>query len=364
MKTILVKAYAHMNLGDDLFIKMLCERYKETKFYLFATERYTKVDGFRLDNLTIEYNNSLYKKILTRIGRAFNIPNILEDRCAKSVDGVVNIGGSIFIENDFSQEDLNVRVRNLENGKNYFILGSNFGPYKTESFKETYNKFFKECRDVCFRDTKSYELFKELENVRVGQDIVFSLDEEKIEPSETKGYNLISVILPSRRKGLERSEGEYFQRLKDIVIESVKAGERVKLISFCEDEGDELAIDKLLSMIPNEYGRNISKYFYKGDINEALRVIKGAKRVIATRFHAMILGFVFKKPVFPICYNEKMENVLKDLDFKGNYVYIDKVSKLTYDRVIENESLDEKTLLEAASGGEKQFQGLDEFLEN
>lgn len=41
MKNILVKAYLNQNLGDDLFVYILAERYKNKRFYLI---NYNKID--------------------------------------------------------------------------------------------------------------------------------------------------------------------------------------------------------------------------------------------------------------------------------------------------------------------------------
>ncbi|MEG1450406.1 MAG: polysaccharide pyruvyl transferase family protein [Cetobacterium sp.] len=358
MKKVLVKAYTQVNLGDDLFIKMLCERYKNTNFYLFTTPEYKELKGIDGDNLKVMYNDSFLKKVISNLGRKFGIPNILEDMFSRNVDAVVNIGGSIFIENDFSEEDFKIRERNLKNGKNYFVLGANFGPYKNEAFKEKYLNFFKQCQDVCFREGYSYELFKELENIRFGKDIVFSL---KGNPSEGD-YVLFSIILPSERPELVKFESEYFNRLKALVLEIVKSGKKVKLMSFCKGEGDEEAISKLFNMIPNEYHKNISTYFYRGDLNEALEVIEKSESVVATRFHAMILGFVFKKSVFPIVYSKKMTNVLEEIDFKGKFVTFQNMRDLTYEKFKENAPLSVETLESVAKDGEKQFEKLDEFL--
>lgn len=229
MKKILIKAYAQLNLGDDLFIKMLCERYKDTEFYLFATPEYENLKGIETNNLKILYNNTFAKKILFRLGRKFGVYNILEDLKAKELDGVVNIGGSIFIENDFSKEDFKIRERNLEFGKNYFILGANFGPYKSEAFKSMYHDFFKKCKDVCFRERYSYELFKDLENVRFGKDIVFSLKQETVAKED---YVLFSIILPSARPGFSGIESEYFNRLKTLTLDIIKSGKKLNLCPF------------------------------------------------------------------------------------------------------------------------------------
>ena len=361
MKKILIKAYAQLNLGDDLFIKMLCERYKDTEFYLFATPEYENLKGIQSNNLKILYNNTFAKKILFRLGRKFGVSNILEDLKAKELDGVVNIGGSIFIENDFSKEDFKVRERNLEFGKNYFVLGANFGPYKNENFKKMYHEFFKKCSDVCFRERYSYELFKDLENVRFGKDIVFSL---KQEPLEKENYVVFSIILPSARPGFNGIESEYFNRLKSLTLEIIKSGKNVKFMSFCQGEKDEEAIKKLFNMIPNDQHKYITKYFYRGDMNEALDILNKADSIVATRFHAMILGFVLKKPVFPIAYSKKMTNVLEDLDFKQNFVSLDNLQGLNYEKFKENEALSPNVITRAAQDGERHFLKLDEFLKS
>lgn len=361
MKKILIKAYAQLNLGDDLFIKMLCERYKDTEFYLFATPEYENLKGIESNNLKILYNDTFAKKILFRLGRKFGISNILEDLKVKELDGVVNIGGSIFIENDFSKEDFKVRERNLELGKNYFVLGANFGPYKNETFKSMYHEFFKKCKDVCFRERYSYELFNDLENVRFGKDIVFSLKQNTV---ESEDYVVFSIILPSARPGFNGIESEYFNRLKALTLDIIKGGKKVKFMSFCQGERDEEAINRLLNMIPNEQHKYISKYFYRGDMGEALEVLSRADSVVATRFHAMILGFVLGKPVFPIAYSKKMTNVLEDLEFKQNFVSLENLQGLNYEKFTENEALSVNTILRAAQDGERHFLKLDEFLKS
>ena len=43
MKKIKVYAYTRQNLGDDLFIKILCERYPNTQFVLYAPNVYKDI---------------------------------------------------------------------------------------------------------------------------------------------------------------------------------------------------------------------------------------------------------------------------------------------------------------------------------
>ena len=69
------------------------------------------------------------------------------------------LGGSLFAENKGMIAE-KMQFRNLEyatnKAKKSFVIGSNFGPYKTEQFKTNYTKLFKNMEDVSFRDQKSY----------------------------------------------------------------------------------------------------------------------------------------------------------------------------------------------------------------
>jgi colanic acid/amylovoran biosynthesis protein len=48
--------------------------------------------------------------------------------------------------------------------------------------------------------------------------------------------------------------------------------------------------------------------------DDMLYAIKNASYIIATRFHSMIMGLSCKVPLIPVVYNQKMMNVLEDLN--------------------------------------------------
>lgn len=241
-----------------------------------------------------------------------SLRTIIANRC----DAIVHIGGSIFMQrgnwNGLKDE------RRTEVKKPYYVLGSNFGPYQDEKFYTDHYELFKKYTDICFRDTHSYELFKELNNVRLADDIVFQLKSKDRIKMEEKV--MISVIKPSFRKNLEHYDDIYYKKIKDLTVSFINRGYSVVLMSFCEAEGDKEAIEKILSIIPENISSNIQKYYYKHDIEQALDVIASSAFVVATRFHAMILGWVYNKPVYPIAYSRKMNNVMENLNFKGSYI--------------------------------------------
>lgn len=75
-KRVLLNAYLVNNLGDDLFIRIICERFKDIIFYIIKSEPYTDAFGI-IPNI----------KICSR-----------EDILKIKFDLEVMIGGSLFMQ--------------------------------------------------------------------------------------------------------------------------------------------------------------------------------------------------------------------------------------------------------------------------
>lgn len=357
MKKIFVFAYTNFNLGDDLFIKILCERYTDTKFILCAPKDYRKNFDY-LNNLVVIPSDSFVIKIVNYI--LLKLLNIsIREIIANTCDGIVNIGGSIFMQSENWKKKIKRRKKVLK--RPFFLLGCNFGPFTDENYYTEYKEIFKSYTDVCFRDRYSYELFKELKNVRYASDIIFQLKKNKFKQENNE--IAISVIKPSFRKELKNLDRAYYDKIRDIIIYFSNCGYKINLLSFCKNEGDEEAIEEILKILPDTYVNNVEKIFYRNNINDILNVIGTAKYIIATRFHSMIIGWVYNKPVFPIIYNKKMTNVIKDIQFKGESIDIQNISELTVEDLISNMSSEPFDVSYQISDAEKHFAKLDIFLE-
>ncbi|MGL4866633.1 MAG: polysaccharide pyruvyl transferase family protein [Cetobacterium sp.] len=367
MEKIIIKAYTEFNFGDDLFIKILCDRYSKINFIVSTNKNYTQLKGLKFQNLKIINFEIFYLRVINYIFRKLKISeNIISEITYKTSKAVINIGGSIFMQHYKSNNcKLTHRENELKMNKNYFVMGANFGPYTDEKFYKSHYDIFQKYIDVCFRDKESYNLFKDLKNVRLASDIVFSLDTNRNCKNEEKSseYILYSIIKPSIRSYLRNKDEEYYIKMKECIIEGIEKGENIKLMSFCQAEGDEDAIDRIYQILPKEYSKFITRYDYKGDINEALEVIQKSKYIVAARFHAMILGFIYNKPVYPIVYSKKMTNVLDDIDFegtRGDFLELDKIKK---ENIYSNKLLNKKTLEFLKEDSKNHFKKLDDFLD-
>ena len=360
---IFVKGYWNSNLGDDLFLKTLCERYPDENFNVLANKDATTTIN-EIPNLNITVKN-IFDKIFTitssRIVAYSNIASFdKEYRLAKKNDIVCEIGGSIFKmpQNGmgylFSQRE---KISSLDNP--YLIVGSNFGPYFHKYQIENYKRLFSKCYGVVFRDKKSYSLFKNNRNISFAPDVILSMNtsENKIDQSSLSNYVLISVIDPSNRFD-ESIARYYYNYLISLTSYYISKDILVVLMSFCDNEGD-LNFAQRISQKLNS--KNLKIYNHQ-NIEASLRMIQNAKKIIATRYHAMILGWLYQIPTFAICYDTKMSNVIKNFFPDQESLSIKELNSTNFIPP-KFSVIKDKELKKLKKSSRKQFSYLDDLIE-
>ena len=355
----MIYAYTHFNVGDDLFIKILCERYPNTRFILHAPREYKKTFK-EINNMHLYPNDSIFIRGFNYVFRKLHMYNFSQHLIAKTCDLVVHIGGSLFIQNINWRDDLrNTKALKIKD-KPFFLLGPNFGPFHDQAFYLEHRDIFKQYTDICFREKHSYNLFKDLSNVRLADDIVFQLKKQNVQ--QTEKSVVISVIKPSIRKSLESYDAVYYEKISDITVDLIEKGYNITLMSFCEFEGDQEAIESIMKLVPTKHSQMITKHFYKHNLEDTLNIIARSSFVIATRLHAMILGWVYNKPVFPIVYNDKMTYIMSDIGFKGLSSDFKRLHTLKSDQVLKSIEINAIDVSKQTVSAEKHFEKLDAYL--
>ena len=159
---IFLKAYTKKNLGDDIFVKIISEKYPDNVFYLPESANYLDINNLAFYNL--KFNKMLKLISLGRISK--------DVIAMKKCDVSVMIGGSMFIEP-------NSYFRKIISIINYiplfdFIIGVNFGPYYSQIYYKKFLKYFANVKQICFREKKSYNMFPSLKNTYWAPDIIFN----------------------------------------------------------------------------------------------------------------------------------------------------------------------------------------------
>ncbi|WP_294184185.1 polysaccharide pyruvyl transferase family protein [uncultured Clostridium sp.] len=327
MKKVLVCAYLEFNLGDDLFLKIIFEKYPNVNFVIFNCDKKYKKLFRNYKNVRIE--NSLILKIF----KEFGLKSIIKK--LQNYDILLYIGGSIFMQFNHWKKQFKNRKNIIDlfsyNKKPIFIIGANFGPFYEKTFVNLYKKEFKKCTDICFRDTYSYNLFKDLNNVRVEPDVIFQLKTKSVK--KIKKSIGISIINLKNRDNLKTYQQIYNLKIKEIIEKAISKNNIVKLFCFCEREGDMIAIKDIIKILDKRYYKNISIVNYSGNINEFLLQFKQMENIIGSRFHACILSQVFDQGLYPIIYSDKIYNVLKDIDMLHEYTYIKNLKDLNVEHI-------------------------------
>lgn len=373
-----VRAFVKSNLGDDLFLYVLCSRYTKEKFIVCGFHefqksisdirnlRYVSIDqpvtkwAFRILNFIPILFNQVCKKIkgktLLRKIRCFDVVSAL---CENNI----LISGSLFIENE---QEKNIYYKNEEKyyARHPYVLGCNFGPYYTMEYLDRHRKLFEKAKQVSFRDSYSKNLFC-WSQITWYPDILFSYPKEKCERPDMENYILISVLDSGKDlSDTSMSAEKYTDFMIKLVNRLTAASEKVVLMGFCKEQGDHIVCNKICEGVM-EKQRVLVLNYPEIHYNQAVGYIANAKYVVATRYHAMILGWLYEKNVYPIVYNEKMKHVIEDISDKIVYSDINDLNDGTIEKIIQSIKEEKFTLHDqvryAIEKSEMHFEKLDEL---
>lgn len=348
MKKVFVMAYLRKNFGDDLFVKMLLEKYKNIDFYI-------KHDEYEFVDILDKYNNLhvLYGK---------DTDEELYNSNLNEYDAYVYIGGSIFMEGgssyNLSEKFYDFVKRCRENNNPFCYISCNYGPFQTQEYFELSKKDFKECTDICFRDLYSYNLFKDIETVRYAPDFAFCYNSPKVKKQkDTVG---ISVINLNIRNDLKNKNDKYMKFLEKNIKKYISLGKDVFLFSFCKCEGDEDTIEAILKLFPNENHLHVVKY--TGDIDDFLKQYNLMEYMICARFHAMILSSIAMQKIYVMSYSKKIDRVIEDLNLSLPILHINELED-NYELSLEQfKSVDNEKIQKISKDAQKQDEAIRKYI--
>lgn len=344
MKKVFVMAYLRKNFGDDLFVKMLLEKYQNIDFYI-------KYDKYEYLDILDKYDN-------LHVLDGKDTDEELYNSDVNEYDAYVYIGGSIFMEGgssyNLSEKFYDFVKRCKENNKPFCYISCNYGPYQTQEYFELSQKDFKECTDICFRDLYSYNLFSDIETVRYAPDFAFSYNTPKVEKQkDTVGITVINLNI---RNDLKDKNDEYMKFLERNIKNYISLGKDVFLYSFCKAEGDEETIEAILKMFPNESHLHVVKY--DGDIDKFLNKYNSMEYMICARFHAMILSSIAMQKIYVMSYSKKIDRVIEDLQLDLPVLHIKELDD-NYDLSLEKfKSVDNEKIQKISKEAEKQDEAI------
>ncbi len=358
---IVLYGYYHHNLGDDIFFDMLFKRYPDVMFYILFEPDYAEFFS-RYPNVRFYDSTRPLVGKINAFGQKFRKDNFFERLLIRLCDGAMHIGGAIYQQTGNWQLDFDIRKERKLCGRKFFAISNNFGPYSTDAYRDMWAKEFKKWTDICFRDRYSYKLFRDIPTVRYAPDLLFGYPIEQKRSEKKIAVSLIDAFLDGRP--FERNTAEAYENtLTEMIKRFVSDGYTVSLLSFCAFEGDNAAADRILAALPEEISSNVKNVVYSNNLSEITNEIETSEYVVATRFHAMVLGYIAGKKVLPLCYSEKTSNVLTDLGLSDSPIILEDIPNFTAEElIVRANEITEERKNELCEMSKQQFAGFDKFV--
>lgn len=373
-RSILLDSYLASNFGDDLLISLLCRRYPDNDFYLMCEESYlTRLGGLANIHAVGEMSPdraSLANRFVDKMRLSVGFPRSRFSRLfkARTFDLYLLFGGSLFIEGDRildrgRRAELQLAVKRSRAAG---IMNCNFGPYNSQAYLEAYRKVLGQMDFLSFRDSKSYDLFRDMENCVYGADLSLSLAGEPelqlTSPVDdaSRGSRTMSIfpVLLTGRSGLAKYDKAYFDTIEELARGFlVEKDTQVVLIPCCEAEGDVEACERLCERLADS-GR--VEVLYSADVERIIRQIQESDILIASRFHSVCVGIANNIPVYVLSYSKKIDNMLSDLGISGRCVDIDTMDVKDADEI--EATVTSPAAHERMATAEKQFEKLESAL--
>ena len=326
-----VDIYLDHNLGDDLFLDTLLQRYPEHDFYVGIPSH--------VERLNIHFNRYSNLKKISPIGIK-NIFNVID------FDAYILIGGSVYM-------DLNKSFRRLWlsrlfksiicalSQKPFYVIGANLGPFNTKLGKLLLFIHFNVIKHISVRDKHSYDLlkrWKKFNTYSIAPDVVFSHTTKTTSTSTSTSTLGISVINTSRHIYAQEAYIKKIAALINLYL-SKSSSNSILLMGFDGGlENDNAIIQRVLED-QNMDRIKVLNYSPDLDMMSFLNEFKKCDSIVCSRFHAMILAIKYNKKIFPICYSEKMSNVLLDMKHENLGINYENIDDLDVERVVDELSL-------------------------
>ena len=366
-KELLLFACIEKNIGDDLFIHCICQRYPQHSFVISKGAAYGSlktIPNLRFSTMLKYWNffNAVVgrngpRRLIKKLGKAFFGIFLGRHKCS------VMIVGNAFKNYSYAgPQQIEWLSSRIALSEEFFLISTNFGPYRDERWVSDCAQVFAELTDICFRDQESVRLFSSLKNVRYAPDAIFSMGKQNraCYGGRIVIVSMIDCAFRDRSEKIHQCQIPFEQWIVGLVDRFTEDGLKVVLVNSNVRQ-DRPASERVYNRVKDP--DKVTIIDYDGDIYAILKLYEQAVAVISTRLHTLILSLLYDVPVFPIVYDEKVKGVLNSCAFTEESIPIESIMACDYDRVerqLCNYSyvLPDAIVIEA----EKQFEVLDNQL--
>ena len=218
----------------------------------------------------------------------------------------------------------------------FFLLGCNMTRIKSDSYINFMKYIFKGLHDICFRDKYSLNYFH-LKNTRYAPDLVFNYPLQHYKKKKKVVISVWGCLTKCDEMPQWKWAEDQWKSYKCFIINIIEyfndIDYQIELLSLCESEGDLQACELIKKETRT---KKLTILNYKGNTDEVVCCISEASFVVGTRFHSVVLALSSKTSVYPIIYESKTLQLLKDCEFTGEYSEVAEIKSDEISKVIKS----------------------------
>ncbi len=307
IKVLIVGYYGSDNVGDEMLLKatinLLNKVYDSPEITAITYNVKNTMENHRINGIS----RNKYFEILKGIKRA---------------DIIVGGGGSM-LQNVTSNRSLiyYLAILSLSKflGKKVVLLGNGIGPLRGNFYINLTTKILRKLDAIVLRDEDSYNLLKSfnLENIYLGNDLVFSLDMDKSKDEEDK------KIVFNLRKWFYNEN--FILTMEKFIEYLVNEGFHVSLIPF-QRGNDDIILRRIERSLNSHRVKLLDNLSYK----ELMAEIASSKLFLGMRLHGLIFSSILEKPFIGLSYDPKVSIFSKKL----GQVCFEDLNNITLDSLI------------------------------
>lgn len=270
--------------------------------------------------------------------RFFSTSFLNELRAIIAVDALVIGGGGLFPSDSFK---LPLRLLILVLfaallGKRSIMVGIGVNPIRRRSTKFIWRLLMRVVEGVSVRDSSSYGVLNSILDRAASRrrvfrcaDVALALDPEVCAPvvdvsGEPQTRKSVSIVVAKPWSDDELKDQRLLVRfeslcveLRNIAVDLTARGFEVRIVPFFLP-GDLEFAEKIVGTA------SVSEIVVVNDKSIAgrLRSLRGSDLVVTMRFHGLVFGVLFKKPVCVIAYDHKLDELAREAGLSGQVVQL------------------------------------------
>lgn len=295
-KMLHLTGYFDRNFGDDMMMKLVVRSLPEVTF-------------------------AVEEAVDSPILPESNVVALSPQKCA-ALQKLVVTGSGFMID---SREALITELVWFLKGRSPgdFCLGCNMEPLDDPVKRFLIGRKMNQFKLITCRDSVSYGWLRchtRRPEIHHYPDLLFSIPDEWL-PVQSKPDKLGISLL--HRAG-DREDCSYYRTMAKIADDWIReTGKDVILMAFDTGrENDLFACNAVRALM--EYPQKVQIVAHH-DCTQIPEAFSRCEKIIAGRFHAMVLALRMRIPVYPLIFREKGRNLLKDLDFPYAFCEMDAI---------------------------------------